>query len=90
MTKNLETGQSYHWNPTHCKQYVHYEKELNSSSKQIDRTILLDMADTLIDSENTRLIYQEKANVVCYEGGSHSFDHINQALPLIEAVMFRI
>ena len=46
------------------------------------------MADKLIDSKNTALLYKDKANVVTYEGGSHGFEHIKQALPVIEQVIF--
>ena len=88
VTENYETGQAYNWEASHCVQYKAYEQELVSSKQIIDRTILLDMADELIDSENTLAIYKDKANVVSYEGGSHSFEHINQALPLIERLIF--
>jgi len=54
----------------------------------MDRTILLDMADELIDSENTLSIYKDKANVVSYNGGSHGFEHIRQALPVIDRLIF--
>ena len=48
------------------------------------------MADELIDSEKTLAMYKEKANVMTYAGGSHSFEHIREALPLIEKVVFGI
>ncbi len=88
VTENYETGQPYHWTSSDCEQYTEFEKELESSHQRIDRTILLDKGDELIDSEYTRLKYQDRANVICYEGGSHSFEHINQALPIIEKVIF--
>jgi predicted esterase YcpF (UPF0227 family) len=88
VTENYETGQPYHWASSDCEQYTEFEKELESSNQRIDRTILLDKGDELIDSENTRLKYQDRANVICYEGGSHSFEHIKQALPIIEKVIF--
>ena len=88
VTENLETGQDYHWDASHCEQYIEYEKELKNSSHKIDRTILLDKADELIDSETTCLVYKNQANVVCYDGGSHGFEHIKQALPLIDGVIF--
>jgi len=88
VTENSEIGQPYHWNQSHCDQYSLYEAELESTNQTIDRTILLDMDDELIDSKNTLSKYQEKANVVCYDGGSHSFEHIREALPIIEKVIF--
>jgi len=88
VTENYETGQPYQWDQTQCEPYRKYEQELESSSQAIDRTILLDMADEYINSENTVSIYKEKANIVTYEGGSHGFEHIKQALPVIEQVIF--
>ncbi len=88
VTENYETGEPYQWDQTHCEQYLCYEKELECSTQSIDRTILLDMADELIDSTKTLAKYQDKANVVTYDGGSHSFEHIKQALPVIEQVIF--
>jgi len=88
VTENYETAQPYQWDQQHCNQYIDYEKEIENSSQSVDRTVLLDMADELIDSKNTVLVYKDKANVVSYEGGSHGFEHIKQALPVIEKVIF--
>ena len=48
----------------------------------------MDMTDELVDAEKTLLKYQEKVNVVDYDSGSHSFEHIRQALSVIEQVIF--
>lgn len=88
VTENYETGLPYNWNQDHCDQYLEYEQELESRSQPIDRTILLDMDDELIDSGKTLSLYKDKANVVTYDGGSHGFEHIRQALPVIESVIF--
>ncbi len=88
VTENYETGQPYCWEQSHCEQYIKYEQELKSSNQSLDRTIFLDMADELIDSENTLSKYKDKSNVVTYDGGSHSFEHIRQALPIINRVIF--
>ena len=88
VTENYETGQPYSWSQSDCDQYMEYEKELESSNQLLDRTILLDMADELIDSESTLSKYRDKANVVTYDGGSHSFEHMRQALPIIERGIF--
>ncbi|MCK5831421.1 MAG: hypothetical protein KAH20_14090 [Methylococcales bacterium] len=89
VTANYETDQPYNWIQDHCDQYRKYEQELESKNKPIDRTILLDMADELIDSEKTLSLYHDKANVVIYEGGSHSFEHIQQALSVVESVIYK-
>jgi len=88
VTENYETGQAYQWDQNNCEQYNYYEKEIINSSQSMDRTILLDMADELIDSANTLSLYKDKANVVGYDGGSHGFEHIKQALPIIDGVIF--
>jgi hypothetical protein len=88
VTENYEIGLPYQWDQYHCEQYLQYEQELASSNRPLDRTILLDMADELIDAEKTLLKYQAIANVVTYDGGSHSFEHMRQALPVIERVIF--
>ena len=88
VTENYETGQPYQWQQKNCEQYRKYEKELINSPQLMDRTILLDMADELIDSANTLSIYKDKANVVSYDGGSHGFEHIRQALPVIDRLIF--
>lgn len=88
VTENYETALPYEWTESHCKQYLIYEKELAISKQTISRTILLDKADELIDSANTQFAYKDKANVICYDGGSHSFEHMQQALPIIEQVIF--
>lgn len=88
VTENYETGQPYNWTQSHCNQYLQYEKELTTSNREIHRTLLLDMADELLDSAVTRAKYQDIANVVCFDGGSHGFEHIKQALPVIEQIIF--
>lgn len=89
VTENFETGQPYQWDSTHCQQYRQYEQELAANSQPLDRTVLLDMADELLDAEKTRAKYQAIANVVTFDGGSHGFEHIKPALPIIENVLFK-
>lgn len=88
VTENYETGQPYDWQESHCRQYLQYEQELRDSQTNILRTILLDMGDELLDSPQTVQIYQNKANLITYAGGSHGFEHMQQALPVVEQVLF--
>lgn len=88
VTENFETGQPYDWTENHCRQYLKYEQELEVNQGAIDRTILLDKGDELIDAEKTCSKYQAIARVLTFEGGSHGFDHMRQALPAIEQVIF--
>jgi len=88
-SENFETKQAYDWQQQHCEQYIEFESELaNYSGTPINRTLLLDMADELLDSNLTLKKYKNCANVFTYQGGSHSFEHIEQALPEIKKVIF--
>ncbi|MGY6275550.1 YqiA/YcfP family alpha/beta fold hydrolase [Methylomonas sp. MgM2] len=82
--ENYETGQPYSWHQAHCEQYARYEAELAHCTKTLDRTILLDLADELLDSEKTISKYKAVARVVSFDGGSHSFEHMREALPVVE------
>jgi len=88
VTENFETGQPYRWDRSHCEQFLPYEQELANSSRSLDRTVLLDMADELLDAGKTYAKYQAIAHVVKFSGGSHSFEHMQEALPVIEKVIF--
>ena len=89
VTENFEIKQAFDWNKAHCDQYQAYEDALKELSKtQFFRLILLDMADELIDSSLTLEKYQEIAKVVTFEGGSHGFEHIEEALPLIKDAIY--
>ena len=45
------------------------------------------MGDELLDSEVTISEYKDKANIVTYSGGSHSFEHMNEALAVIDKLL---
>ena len=51
--------------------------------------ILLDQADDVIDWRVTHDLLQEHYSVVSFPGGSHRFEHMEEALPLIEAFFER-
>lgn len=89
VKQNFETKQPYEWNTAHCEQFVYYEDELKLYlGKPIKKTIFIDMADELIDAQKTLLKYKNTSEVIAYEGGSHGFEHIIEALPVIEKIMF--
>jgi len=88
VTANYETGQAYDWQHHHCEQYQRFEQELAASQRILHRTVLLDMADELLDSTATALKYQDIAQVLRFEGGSHGFEHMREALPVIERVIY--
>jgi len=91
VTENFEIKQAFDWNQANCDQFRVYKAELqNISDVQIKRTVLLDMGDELIDSSKTLAKYQEIAEVLTFEGGSHGFEHIEEALPMIKKVIFEV
>ena len=51
--------------------------------------ILLDQADDVIDWRVTHDLLHEHYSVVSFPGGSHRFEHMEEALPLIEAFLER-
>ena len=88
VSENFELNEPFDWSMSHCEQYISYEEEVNKQlNNKISRTILLDMADELINSSETLKKYQEIAKIVTFQGGSHGFEHIEEALPVIEQVI---
>ncbi|ATG89402.1 YqiA/YcfP family alpha/beta fold hydrolase [Methylomonas koyamae] len=88
VTANFENGEPYDWQQSHCDQYAKYEQELAANRQKLDLTLLLDLGDELLDSAATHDLYQAKAPVACFPGGSHGFEHMREALPLVERVLF--
>ena len=89
VTENFEIKQDFDWNKAHCDQYQAYEDTLKElPENQLCRLVLLDMADELIDSSKTLERYKEIAKVVTFEGGSHGFEHIEEAMPVIKEVIY--
>ncbi len=88
VTENFENGLPYNWNQSHCEQYRQYEAAIEKSRSRINRLVLLDKGDELIDAKETCEKYKDKANVVCFDGGSHGFEHMREALPVIEEFVF--
>lgn len=88
VTENFETGQPYDWHQQHCDQYLSYEEELANTSRSLKRTVLLDLGDELLDARVTVEKYRDIADVLTFEGGSHGFEHMRDALPIVEQVIY--
>ncbi len=86
---NPDTGLVYAWEPQHCQQYVPFEQEISDNFLNIKRTLLLDRADELLDTANTIAKYQASSEIVAFDGGSHSFEHMQEALAHIAPVILR-
>ena len=46
--------------------------------------MILDMGDEILNSKETYEKFKNICEVVTYEGGSHRFDHIKEAIGIIE------
>ncbi|NOQ50480.1 MAG: hypothetical protein GQ557_02285 [Mycoplasmataceae bacterium] len=87
--KNFANGKEYKWTSENCEAFVEYEQELlKFPYTEIPRTVILDRGDEVIDVERTIERYDGKASVHTFEGGSHRFDHIEEALPIIKKAIF--
>ncbi|MET0089065.1 MAG: YqiA/YcfP family alpha/beta fold hydrolase [Candidatus Thiodiazotropha sp.] len=53
------------------------------SSLRTPATLLLDKGDELIDSWTSAALYEGHATIHCFEGGSHAFDHMDEAVEII-------
>ena len=49
----------------------------------ISRTFIVDLADEVLDARATIKRYEGKVALHAFEGGSHRFDHMEEALPMI-------
>ena len=87
VTANRETDTEYQWCLEHCQRYTGFEQELRGSNRVISRLVLLDLEDELLDSSFSRQHYQGLGEVLMFDGGSHSFDHMQEALPSIENLL---
>ncbi|MGI0075854.1 MAG: YqiA/YcfP family alpha/beta fold hydrolase [Nitrosopumilaceae archaeon] len=66
---------------TDCKKY----DVLGVSDKKVPTLLLFDLGDKKIPHENTFSLFAEKdTDVFCFEGGSHRFTHLKQAMPVVK------
>jgi uncharacterized protein len=51
---------------------------------KVPTTVLVDKGDELIDYRIAEEVYGESVEILSFEGGSHSFEHMHEAVKLIE------
>ena len=56
---------------------------MNNYAASISRTVILDLGDEILDVRRTIRKYEGKVALHVFEGGSHRFDHMEDALPKI-------
>ncbi len=87
--KNFANGNQCEWTLENCEVFVKYENELAKFPyTDIPRTVILDRGDEVIDVKKTIEKYKGKTSLEIFEGGSHRFDHIEEALPIIKKAIF--
>ncbi|MBE9549441.1 MAG: hypothetical protein IMF09_08570 [Proteobacteria bacterium] len=84
--QNYATGERYLWTRENCKLFIPLKQALNQASG-LPRTLLIDMGDEVLDSNETLMKYRGIADVHKFPGGSHRFEHIHEALPIIKNVI---
>jgi len=52
----------------------------------VPTTLLLDQGDELIDWQLAAAIYRDCGQLHCFEGGSHAFDHLDQAVEILARI----
>ncbi|MET0072536.1 MAG: YqiA/YcfP family alpha/beta fold hydrolase [Candidatus Thiodiazotropha sp.] len=62
------------------------EFAIEPSPEGVPTTLLLDKGDELIDYRIAEGIYQGIGDIHCFEGGSHTFDHMEEAVGIIGGI----
>jgi predicted esterase YcpF (UPF0227 family) len=82
--RNYVTGEEYIWTQENCDAFNALERESTGHCCDgIPRTVLLDLGDEILDSRETIKKYEGKVGLHVFEGGSHRFDHMEEAMPAI-------
>lgn len=75
---NMVTGEPFEFSQQDFDDLAEYDRGPVPSGKPV--LVLLDEGDEVIDHRVAAQIYCNRAEVVIYPGGSHSFEHIEQAI----------
>lgn len=85
--QNYYTGETYLWSEADCMQLDRMVVPFDRIS--VPPLLLLDKADELLDAAFAMRHFEGHAEVHLFEGGSHRFDHMAEALPLIRDYLTR-
>lgn len=80
---NFYTGEKYTLTMDNIKAIEAYNVRPNFEHAY-GTLLLLDRADEIINYKVAYGVYRDIAECHVYDGGNHRFDHMNEALPLIE------
>ena len=80
--KNYVTGEKYHWHQSDLDSLSPYYVENSALKGKV--LLLLDEEDEVLDSNQAIDCYSGNAQIELYPGGSHQFEHLEEAIPLIK------
>ncbi len=82
--ENYVTGEKYIWTQENCDAFKALEPDDSGKyAAGISRTVIVDLGDEILDARQTIRKYEGKVALHVFEGGSHRFDHMEDALPKI-------
>lgn len=79
------TQEYFEINQPYLKALQSYSLDSQAYPAKKDLLILLDKGDEVIPFTKVWSDYNHQAQVLCYEGGSHAFEHLEQAEKIIKA-----
>jgi uncharacterized protein len=79
--KNFNTGKSYEWTEAMCDQLGKYHTEATALS--VPPLVLLDQGDEVYGHWQATKHYEGHGDIRLYPGGSHRFEHLGEAMPVI-------
>lgn len=79
--ENFHTGKHYEWTSEYCDQLD--AMVIDPAELNIPPLVLLDEEDETLDSKLAARHFRNRAQVRIFPGGSHRFEHLEEALPVI-------
>ncbi|GAV19931.1 hypothetical protein MMIC_P0892 [Mariprofundus micogutta] len=79
--RNYYTDEQYEWTTEHCDQLD--SMRVSATKLAIKPLLLLDEQDELLDSRMAAEHFDGLAEIHCFDGGSHRFEHMDEALPIM-------
>ena len=84
LNTNFYTGEQYILDESHLDSLRCYQVE-DPCLDPLPTLVLLDEGDEVIDYRYAVEKYRHCGQLICWPGGDHQFQHLAEALPLIEA-----
>jgi len=79
--ENFSTGKSYTWKTEHCEQLNQYVTQ--ASELSVTPLVLVDQGDEVLGHWQAMQHYEGYGDIRLYPGGSHRFEHLGEAMPVI-------